>query len=262
MQQQNANAYVHWNFGHSERNVWAFEQRIWVAQKAPATQWAVVWKCTNDPAHGGYLALQTNDTRQGKALFSLWNADAACGHQCAKFGGEGTGYSCRRPVTIHTDRFYRLQVSRISSDHEGQWWEACIIEEVPLTLTDPKKFYLGKIRVRKTYNLIRANSIENFSEYYGRAFQKCCKVPLSVACFTPPTAKCDNNETKSDSNVHSKPAGGSDPNSNPCKDGNQSSGAIFKIEDYNFSFTKGALVFLGGEREKYKLPSTPPLIAS
>lgn len=249
-QQQYANAYVFWDFGDSADDVWNIDQQIWIAQKAPGTQWALVWKWLKDPAHGGYLVLQTDDKGQSKALFSLWNADAACGGQCGEFGGEGTGYSCRLPFAIQTDRFYRLRVWRTNADSEGQWWGAWIIEEAPAGTL--KEHFLGQIRVASTFNLIRGNSIENFSEYYGSALLKCSDVPMSVVGFTPPAANYQGTGTGIYGH-YSKFNGGSNPNSNPCKDGNESSGVLFKVDEYDYSFAKGALVFLGGKREDHKL---------
>jgi len=254
-QQQYANAYVHWDFGYSTDDVWNIDQQIWIAKKASGTQWALVWKWLKDPSHGGYLALQTDDTGQGKVLFSLWNADAAIGDQCVKFSGEGAGYSCRLPFTIQTDRFYRLRINRANTDSEGQWWGAWIIEETPSGTL--KEHFLGQIRVAKSFNLIRGNSIENFSEYYGRALPKCCDVPMSVVGFISPAA----NYYESGTGIYgyySKFNGGSDPNLNPCKDGNESAGVLFKIDEYDFSFAKGALVFIGGKKEDHKLATASP----
>ncbi|MEO6304202.1 MAG: hypothetical protein ABIP51_13635, partial [Bacteroidia bacterium] len=53
--------------------------------------------------------------------------------------------------------------------------------------------FLGEIKVKKEMNFIRGNSINNFSEYYGRTKEKCGAVPLSIFGVAPPAANKDDN---------------------------------------------------------------------
>ena len=69
---------------------------------------------------GGYLGLQTKGNRAdgslGKmAIFSIWDAVEAegagpGGFGCVRFGGEGTGWSCRIPYHWVAGHAYRLRV--------------------------------------------------------------------------------------------------------------------------------------------------------
>lgn len=259
-QQQNANAYVYWDFGQKTDDIWNIDQEIWIAQTAPSSYWALVWNWAANPTVGGYLGLQIDDDGTSRAIFSLWNATAATGGTCTPFGGEGIGYSCRLPFVIQSDRFYRLRVWRTNADNNGQWWGAWVIEEDKSSGT-LKEHFLGEIQVNSTYNFIKGgNTITNFSEYYGSSVAHCSEVPMSVCGFTPPAANYHGAGTGIYDH-YSQAAGGSEPSSNPCQSGNESSGALFTVANYDYGFAKGALVFLGGTKANQILPpgrSSPP----
>lgn len=249
-QQQYANAYAHWDFGADVNDIENVDQTIWIAKSAPASQWVMVWKWTADPSHGGYFGFNTDAAGQGQALFSLWNADAAAGASCKEFGGEGVGWSCRMPFELRTDIPYRLRVSRTRVDAEGVWWGGWISEMTGAGAS--KAFYLGEIRVKPEMNLIRGNSIENFSEYYGGVVAQCSAVPVSLFAVAPPAANRtpDGNEYARSSRAN----GSTNPQSNPCKSGNEPQGALFRVESFDFASVNGAMIYFGGTRREHVLP--------
>jgi len=248
-QQQYANAYTFWDFGQDADDVQNVEQNIWIAKPAISTQLVMTWAWVADPAHGGYLGFNTDAGGKGEALFSLWNATAAAGGNCQQFGGEGTGWSCRMPFEIKTDVFYQLRLSLTKSEADGVWWSAWIVENPGSEA--PQEHVLGEIKVATGMNTIRANSINDFSEYYGQTQEKCSAVPLSILGVTPPAA----NKDESGNYAHtSKLNGSSNPQQNPCKTGDESQGALFKIENYTFGNAEGALIFLGGTGSDHILP--------
>lgn len=249
-QQQYANAYTFWDFGEAANDVENVEQKIWIAMPAPSTQWVMTWAWLADPAHGGYLGFNTDENGKGQALFSLWNASQATGQACKEFGGEGVGWSCRTPFEIRSDAFYQLRLSRTKSEGDGVWWGAWIYEN-PDSNT-PTEYFLGEIKVKSQMNLIRGNSINNFSEYYGQTQEKCSTVPLSILGVAPPAA---NKDESGNYRRNSKFKGSSDPQQNPCQTGDEPQGTLFKVENYDFGFANGALIFLGGTRSDHTLPN-------
>ena len=254
-QQQNANAYTFWDFGPASDDVQNVEQKIWVAMPAPGTQWVMTWAWVADPAHGGYLGFNTDAAGKGQALFSLWNASEATGGICKEFGGEGVGWSCRMPFDIKPDAIYLLRLSLTRLDGDGAWWGAWIYEN-PDT-DESKEFSLGEIKVKGEMNMIRGNSINNFSEYYGQTQEKCGTVPLSIFGVAPPAA---NKDESGNYKLPSKFNGSSNPQQNPCKTGDEPQGSLFKVENYAFGPAKGALIFLGGTTGDHTLPDNikPP----
>jgi hypothetical protein len=248
-QQQYANAYTFWDFGNDVNDIDNVEQKIWIAMPAPSTQWVMTWAWVADPAHGGYLGFNTNKDGKAQALFSLWNATQATGDSCLQFGGEGTGWSCRKLFDIRSDVFYLLRLVRTKTESDGVWWGAWIYED-PDSDT-PNEIFLGEIKVKSEMNLIRGNSINNFSEYYGQTQERCSTVPLSILGVTPPAANKDENGNYART---SKFNGSSDPKKNPCQTGDESQGALFKVENYDFGFASGALIFLGGTSSEQVLP--------
>ncbi len=248
-QQQYANAYTFWDFGQGADDVQNVEQKIWIAMPANATQWVMTWAWVADPAHGGYLGFNTDDNGKGQALFSLWNATAATGGTCKEFGGEGVGWSCRTPFEIRSDVFYLLRLARTRTDADGVWWGAWIVENPGSD--DAKETSLGEIKVKTEMNLIRGNSINNFSEYYGQTQEKCGSVPLSILGVVPPAA---NKDASGNYGHIAKLNGSSDPQQNPCKTGNEAQGTLFKVENYDLGAGGGTLIFLGGSANDHTLP--------
>jgi hypothetical protein len=100
-------------------------------------------------------------------------------------------------------------------------------------------------------NHIRANSIMNFSEYFGRVVEKCSMVPLSILAVAPPAANKEENGENYARN--SKRNGNSNPNDNPCKTGDEATGNLFRVDDYDF-FGAGAIVFAGATPDEYNAP--------
>ncbi|WP_229070988.1 DUF3472 domain-containing protein [Actinoplanes sp. DH11] len=183
-QHQNAHLYAYWNF-HGRTGFWNVDQQVRVAKKAPASYWAMNFGFTATPNEGGYMGLQTNGRRFNgtsgdTAIFSLWNATATRGPNCGRFGGEGTGMSCRVGFTINTGTYYRYRVWRLDADSRGQWWGAWIAN--PVTGKDTP---IGQIRVPRNKRLMTTPM--NFSEYFGPA-RTCNTVPVSKAYFTQPAA--------------------------------------------------------------------------
>ena len=183
-QQLDANlyAYFDWSGGPFRQNL---DQQLMVKQKAKASYWAMIWNLSTSKG-GGYMGLQTDGNRfdgsQGDtAIFSLWGAQKSEGPGCGKFGGEGTGLSCRLAYPINTDRWYRLRVWKISADSTGVWWGAWVLDE-----TTGKDSYIGKIQVPAAQATMSDHA--NFSEYYGSPVESPNLVPQSTVYWTAPGA--------------------------------------------------------------------------
>ncbi|MBS1793903.1 MAG: DUF3472 domain-containing protein [Acidobacteria bacterium] len=245
-QQQYANAYAYWNFGGEVDDVVNVDQKIWIAQPAPGSQWVLMWSWAADPAHGGYFGFNTTADGKAQALFSLWNADKANGPSCREFGGEGTGWSCRLPFELSSEVVYKLRLARTKTDQGGVWWGGWIYEE------GGEQYYLGEIRVKKQMDRIRGSSIMNFSEYYGDVVKKCSEVPFSILALAPPQAN-----RQGDTEKYARTArrnGGSDPKSNPCQNGGEAQGSLFKVEPFDFAGANGSIIYFGGTRNEHAMP--------
>lgn len=190
--QQHQNAFLYTHYDTPAADAYSVDQHVRVNQEAQASFWPLVWKWTGQP-FGGYLGLQTDGAGPGgeqlgdTAVFSLWNANAvdpASGSLGGTFGGEGTGYTLRRAFPFQHDRYYRLRVWRLSSEAEGHWWGAWILDTESGVET-----YLGRIRTNPTESSIDGQSIENFSEYFGPAMPTCGDVPVSVVYWSLPLAR-------------------------------------------------------------------------
>ncbi|GLY04492.1 DUF3472 domain-containing protein [Actinoplanes sp. NBRC 101535] len=184
VQHQNANIAARWNF-NGATGFWNIDQRVQVTRKARNSYWAMQWGFTSTPNEAGYMGLQTDARRPNGstgdlAIFSLWNATNARGSSCGRFGGEGTGWSCRLPYTIDVRTDYRYRVWRLEADGGGQWWGAWV-----LNVRTGVEQQIGAIRVAGGKNLMTPPL--NFSEYWGDAVS-CDAVPRSVAVFTQPAA--------------------------------------------------------------------------
>jgi hypothetical protein len=188
-QHQNANLYVDWAFPTADNTGFAqnVDQEILVVRKAASSYWPMLWKWSDDPAHGGYIGLQANGNRSDGSTgdtvdFSLWDSKAAVGPKstsCAS-NGEASGYNCASAYTIKEDVWYRLRVWRGPLDPDGQWWTAYIENENTGIDT-----WVGSIKVAPTHQAI--TSVQNFSEYFGDQVA-CNQVPMSIVDFTQPAA--------------------------------------------------------------------------
>jgi Domain of unknown function (DUF3472) len=226
---QNANLYANWDFSGAS-GFWNVDQHVYIGQKASYSYWAQLWSWTNS-SQGGYVGIQTNGNRfdgstGDTAIFSLWDATAATGPSCGRFGGEGEGYSCRLAYPIQTDRYYRLRVLRLDADSQGQWWGAWIRDEATGAET-----HIGSIRVAREYALMSPPS--NFSEYFGEQVS-CDAVPVSVAYWTQPAANSQGDgryeyESTFTSGTRAACTGGS-------------------VTAYDFDWTRGARIVQGGPR--------------
>jgi hypothetical protein len=137
---------------------------------------------------GGYLGLQTKGDRAdgtlGKmAIFSIWDAleaegAAPDGSGAVRFGGEGTGWSCRIAYHWAAGHAYRL---RVETDHPG-WWSATVADEHS-GVASP----IGRIRVPGSWGRLATWSVM-WTEYYGRPLRRCADLAHSRATFGTPTA--------------------------------------------------------------------------
>jgi hypothetical protein len=161
------------------------DQIFQITQLAPDTFWAMYlsWTAAADPNKGTYLGVQTNHDVSGNysatsniAIFSVWNATAASGPNCMPFGSEGSGWSCRIPLSvIHTDNNYRLRVWRLSADDAGVWWGAWIFDS-----SANRDIFIGRIRVDPANQLV--SGVWNFTEALGDSCNR------SVVHWTDPAA--------------------------------------------------------------------------
>lgn len=190
--QQHQNAYLYTHYDTPVTGVYSLDQYVRVDERAPASFWPVLWQWEGTGV-GGYFGLQTNGSGpQGQplgdtVLFSLWDANAvnpAAGSLGGTFGGEGTGYTVRRAFSIKSDRFYRLRIWRLSSETEGHWWGAWILDT-----RSGQETYLGSIRSNPEHGTIRGQSVENFSEYFGQAQPTCGDVPRSTVTWSLPLVR-------------------------------------------------------------------------
>jgi hypothetical protein len=136
-------------------------------EKAPPNTLPIFWaqqfytKATID--HGGYFGLQTQGSLNGQnigkmVIFSIWNADAAeagPGATAQTFGGEGIGYSVRKPFDWSEGTAYRFKLEKDGT----LWWR--------LTITDDLggSTYLGRIRI--TQDVLLDVGYVAFTEIYG-----------------------------------------------------------------------------------------------
>ena len=140
---------------------------------------------------GGYLGLQTKGNRAdgslGKmAIFSIWDAVEAegagpGGFGCVRFGGEGTGWSCRIPYPWVAGQAYRLRVWTGG----GGWWAATVTDERSGAVSP-----IGRIRVPGEWGRLASWSVM-WTEYYGRPLRRCTQLAHSRAIFGTPMADAD-----------------------------------------------------------------------
>ena len=150
---------------------------------------------------GGYLGLQTKGNRAdgslGKmAIFSIWDAEEAegagpGGFGAVRFGGEGTGWSCRIPYHWVAGHAYRLRVWTDGDGDGGGWWAATVTDDGSATgdgsgLVSP----IGRIRVPGEWGRLGGWSVM-WTEYYGRPLRRCSQLAHSRAVFGTPTAATD-----------------------------------------------------------------------
>ncbi len=189
---------------------------------------------------------QGADSSAQQVRFSLWNATEAKGKSCRKFGGEGIGYTCVLPITIDTGKFYRLRLWRLRTDVDGQWWGGWLIEAEKGVLVE---HFIGQIKVPVSYRVVDPASITNFVEYFGPAVGKCEDVPLSVAAFAPPAVNYKGKESGAYAG-YAEYAGSNPAKDNTCSNGKEKRGAFVTAKLYNFGFSDGVMMFLGGTNKE------------
>lgn len=169
-------SYVNWTATGS--NYWNVDQYMMIERKGASTFWALQWFWSGGVPDGGYVGLQTGGTLGETGIFSIWNATAASGPNCATFGGEGVGYSCKVAYPINVNRWYRYRVWRLNADTLGQWWGAWITD----TSTGVET-WIGSIRAPS--GAVGTATPSNFEEYFGTAVA-CNAVPRSIVNWTQP----------------------------------------------------------------------------
>lgn len=170
-------------YNQANNGYWNIDQNLSIEQKAPMTFWANYFNFINRIGNGGYLGLQTTSVGD-KALFSVWNANAAYptpyvnGSGCQPFVEFGNGYQCYLPINITTKTIYTLRIWGLDSDTGGQWWGAWISDGTSSN-------FIGKIRVDSSE--IRLRDSVDFSEYYGIWNSDCSQIPRSIVSWQAPT---------------------------------------------------------------------------
>ena len=161
---------AHQNWGDWEQPVKAIAFPFVVVDDATTTFWGSWFG-------SGYIGFQTLDALDQKRLiFSIWDAQEArisnSDTYCVKFGGEGSGWSCR------SDRFRWRPGVRYTARIEirGDWVRGSIVG-------GGDTLFLGEIRADNLANL--GTSAISFVEQYGYGVT-CEDAPVASAVFYPP----------------------------------------------------------------------------
>lgn len=251
-QQQWASQYVKWSF-EKTIDVWNIDQQVWVPIPNNDSFMPLQWNWKGSQI-GGYLGLQqASDIASQNVRFSLWNATEAQGTNCQKFGGEGIGYTCILPIKINPKKMYKYRLWKLEAAKDGQWWGGWLIEVENGKLTE---HLIGKIKVSPAFKTVDSSSITNFVEFWGDHINPCGKVPGSVTGFAPPAVNFLGKET-GNYEATSKYSGSDRAEGNLCRNGTESDGSLIIANPYNFGFTNGVMMFLGGSN---KTPSLDPKI--
>jgi hypothetical protein len=164
--------------------------------------WEAGWHWDNVP-DGGYGGIQSkgilaDGTISDLAIFSIWNGLGAipgAGAGCTAFGGEGTGYSCRIPITLIAGSKYEISFG-VDTARGPQWWIATISD-----LTKGTKSVIGSIETNS--RIAKASNWNNFIEYWGQSVP-CDAVGAASAKFYVPTS--NNPDVEISSPRFSRPA--------------------------------------------------------
>ncbi|HEX2549460.1 MAG TPA: DUF3472 domain-containing protein [Gammaproteobacteria bacterium] len=156
--------------GHLMDAIYTWPQAVWETDlnftitndpgASSAYYWSHFFVFSNSSGFSrtGYAGLQT--TGRGKqAIFSIWNALAANGANCATFGGEGVGYNCKLPYNFEQGRTYRVRVARLAGDSTGDWWGAWVSDVQTKVETT-----IGFIKSPANSGLIKTSYL--FDEYF------------------------------------------------------------------------------------------------
>lgn len=248
-----ANAYAHFDTNKPQNSkVWNIDQQIWIERPANAYQWVITWTWVRDKQHGGYFGFNQSAKGQQQVLFSIWNAldcrEGKRGSRCLGFTGEGSGKSVRMPFTIRNDKYYRLRIWRLDADNTGQWWGAWLIEHDSAGRL--VEHHIGNLKAERQFDDINANSINDFVEFFGSPVADCRSIGRSTAGFTPPALNYQGKGTgvyeytmhRTPSNVHPD---------NLCYPDRTSAGVNITTREFDFGFSKGTMIQLGGADKQH-----------
>jgi len=134
----------------------------------------------------GYIGLQDGSWPSGgkAAVFSIWSANAATGTNCATFGREGTGWSCRLDYRWVVGRAYRIRVARDGADGGGTWYKGTIRDTVTGALHS-----MGRIRVPLAWSGMQGHV--SWTEWFGAPVASCKAIVRSRVRWTYPKAQKD-----------------------------------------------------------------------
>lgn len=111
------------------------------------------------------------------AILSIWDALGAEGSGVVRFGGEGTGWSCRIPYLWDAGHTYRL---RLLASGPG-WWEASVADG------DDDATSIGRVHVPEHWGRLARWSVM-WTEYYGGPLSRCDELAHSRVVFGMPVA--------------------------------------------------------------------------
>jgi hypothetical protein len=253
-QQKWASQYVAWAPDETVKEIWNIDQQVWIAQPNATSYWPMQWQFAKSV--GGYMGLQQAEGGSQNVRFSIWDATAARGSSCEKFGGEGVGQTCTLPVRINAGKYYRLRLWRLEADKDGQWWGGWLIEG------DGKggliEHMIGEIKAPAGATVVDPGSLSNFVEYWGTAIPHCENVPLSIVGFMPPAVNHKGKGT-GDYEGHYRYKGSNKASGNHCSNGQENDGALISANPFDFGFANGVMMFLGGTSASHRLdPKTHP----
>lgn len=135
----------------------------------------------------GYIGLQDGSWPSGgrAAIFSIWSANAASGANCATFGREGTGWSCRVDAYKWVvGRTYQLRVTKDGVDSGGTWYKGTVRDTATGVLTT-----MGRIRVPLAWSGMQGHV--SWTEWFGAPVASCQAIVASKVRWTYPTAQKD-----------------------------------------------------------------------
>lgn len=245
-QQKWASQYVTWKSDGTVSDVTDVDQQIWIVRTNERSYWPMTFGFVG--ARGGYMGLQYRSADEQRARFAIWNALAAEGPNCRPFDNEGSGHTCYIPLKkIETGTFYRLRLIRLEAAPDGQWWGGYLVSMDKGKLVQQQ---IGRIKAPPAAKFVNPNSLRNFVEYYGPPVDRCDRVPLSVAAFTPPMM----NQTAPGSGTY-KGAGiyerSTKAKGNPCESGSEDTGAFISAIPQTFPQGDGVIMFMGATPKQH-----------
>ena len=150
-------------------------------EKAPPDNssyfWAQQFSPNSTVDHGGYFGIQTGGIANGQNvgkmfIFSIWNAvaaEAGPGTIVQSFGGEGVGYSIRKPIAWQEGTPYTFHLEKDGA----LWWRLTIAGEL-----------FGRIQI--TQDAQMTSGFAAFTEFFSDV-PSCSSVPYARVAFSPIT---------------------------------------------------------------------------